>query len=227
MPSGRGGGRVDPAPPGRHGRLPLSLRRRPVPWEHQRPTWRDARPGRSRGRGNRRGPIRRATGASGGLRGDRPLAGTVAGREVVMWRRAVAHQGAARHGTVPQRRPDVPHRPGPATAGASPPGCLGRSRLPSADVCHGPPGQPPDRASHGPELPSQGPFGSGQRRVGGKPFGVAGGRPFVRRAQRYGHPDGSCGGEAAHHQAGPAPDPGARAPTTASAFSTHRRQLPR
>ncbi|MGW7792104.1 2Fe-2S ferredoxin, partial [Streptomyces tricolor] len=35
---------MKPVPSGRRGRLPLSLRRRPVPWERQRPTWRDAGP---------------------------------------------------------------------------------------------------------------------------------------------------------------------------------------
>ncbi|MEU2062536.1 DUF5914 domain-containing protein [Streptomyces sp. NPDC013455] len=77
-------------PSGRRGRLPLSLRRRPVPWERQRPTWRDARPtviaealkrAQARPSGNWY-----VVGASCDLRGDRPLARTVAGREVVVWR---------------------------------------------------------------------------------------------------------------------------------------------
>ncbi|MEW2456796.1 DUF5914 domain-containing protein [Streptomyces albus] len=74
------------------GRPPLRLRRAPVRWEHQRPTWREARPGviaealgraRSHPSGNWY-----VVGASRDLRDDRPLARTVAGREVVLWRNA-------------------------------------------------------------------------------------------------------------------------------------------
>ncbi|MFG3497518.1 DUF5914 domain-containing protein [Streptomyces sp. NPDC047928] len=73
-------------------RLPLSLRRRPVPWDRQRPTWRDARPGviadalkRAQARPSGNWFV---VGAADALRPERPLAGTVAGREVVVWRGA-------------------------------------------------------------------------------------------------------------------------------------------
>jgi hypothetical protein len=81
---------VNAGPPARRGRLPLSLRRRRVPWERQRPTWRDARPAviaralkhaQSRPSGNWY-----VVGATRALRDDRPLARTVAGHEVVVWR---------------------------------------------------------------------------------------------------------------------------------------------
>ncbi|MBD0839747.1 DUF5914 domain-containing protein [Streptomyces sp. TRM68416] len=71
-------------------RLPLSLRRRPVPWERQRPTWREAKPAVIAQ------ALKRATarpsgnwyvvGATRALRADRPLARAVAGQEVVVWR---------------------------------------------------------------------------------------------------------------------------------------------
>ncbi|OII67281.1 DUF5914 domain-containing protein [Streptomyces sp. CC77] len=73
-------------------RLPLSLRRRPVPWDRQRPTWRDARPGviadalkRAQARPSGNWYV---LGAGDAVRPARPLAGTVAGREVVVWRGA-------------------------------------------------------------------------------------------------------------------------------------------
>ncbi|MET9776515.1 DUF5914 domain-containing protein [Streptomyces sp. NPDC006367] len=76
----------------RRGRYPLRLRRRPVPWPRQRPTWREARPALvadaleralSRPSGNWY-----VVGATAGVRPGRPLATTVAGVEVVVWRDA-------------------------------------------------------------------------------------------------------------------------------------------
>ncbi|MGV9993619.1 DUF5914 domain-containing protein [Streptomyces sp. NPDC003374] len=71
-------------------RLPLSLRRRAVPWEGQRPTWPEARPAviagalkRARARPSGNWYV---VGASRALRGDGKLARTVAGQEVVVWR---------------------------------------------------------------------------------------------------------------------------------------------
>ncbi|KMS92086.1 2Fe-2S ferredoxin [Streptomyces regensis] len=109
---------MNAVPPGRRGRLPLSLRRRPVPWERQRPTWHDARPGviaealkRARARPSGNWYV---VGASDGLREDRPLAGTVAGQEVVVWRgpdgRPVGGPGACPHLGAPLR--DSPVRCG-------------------------------------------------------------------------------------------------------------------
>ncbi|WP_189295681.1 DUF5914 domain-containing protein [Streptomyces cinerochromogenes] len=81
---------MNPDPSGRRGRLPLSLRRRPVPWEGQRPTWREAGPAviaealkRAQARPSGNWYV---VGASRDLREDRPLGRTVAGREVVVWR---------------------------------------------------------------------------------------------------------------------------------------------
>src|SRR5690606_24772537 len=71
-------------------RVPLRLRRAPVPWEGQPPTWRQARPGlidqavkraQARPSGNWY-----AVAASRDLRSDRPLGRTVAGTELVLWR---------------------------------------------------------------------------------------------------------------------------------------------
>ncbi|MFE9773248.1 DUF5914 domain-containing protein [Streptomyces sp. NPDC005931] len=101
--------------PGRRRRLPLSLRRRPVPWERQRPTWREARPAVIAG------ALKRAlarpsgnwyvVGASRDLRPDRPLARTVAGQEVVVWRgadgRPVAGPGICPHLGAPLRESPV------------------------------------------------------------------------------------------------------------------------
>ncbi|MDF3301538.1 DUF5914 domain-containing protein [Streptomyces tropicalis] len=89
----------------RRGRYPLRLRRRPVAWERQRPTWREARPAvitralkaaLARPSGNWY-----VVGAIRSVRADRPLARTVAGREVVVWRdaagRLVAGPGICPH----------------------------------------------------------------------------------------------------------------------------------
>ncbi|MEU6277884.1 DUF5914 domain-containing protein [Streptomyces populi] len=97
------------------GRVPLSLRRRPVPWGRQRPTWREARPkviaqalerAQARPSGNWY-----VVGAVGDLRDDRPLARTVAGLEVVVWRNAegvlVAGPGACPHLGAPLRHSPV------------------------------------------------------------------------------------------------------------------------
>ncbi|CAL9339896.1 hypothetical protein SUDANB58_00245 [Streptomyces sp. enrichment culture] len=89
----------------RPGRYPLRLRRRPVPWDRQVPTWRQARPTVITG------ALKRAlarpsgnwyvVGAAAGVRPDRPLARTVAGLEVVIWRdargRLVGGPGACPH----------------------------------------------------------------------------------------------------------------------------------
>ncbi|MEU2390364.1 DUF5914 domain-containing protein [Streptomyces sp. NPDC007369] len=91
--------------PARRSRLPLGLRRNPVAWERQRPTWREARPALIAD------ALKRAQARPGGnwyvvgdsraLRSDRPLARTVAGREVVLWRdaggRLVAGPGGCPH----------------------------------------------------------------------------------------------------------------------------------
>ncbi|MGW0119881.1 DUF5914 domain-containing protein [Streptomyces sp. NPDC003327] len=80
----------EPSRRGDRRRLPLSLRREPVPWADQRATWRQARPaGIAAG-------LKRATsrpsgnwyvvGASRDVRSDRPAGRTVAGTEVVLWR---------------------------------------------------------------------------------------------------------------------------------------------
>ncbi|MBV2357080.1 Rieske (2Fe-2S) protein [Streptomyces sp. J2-1] len=91
--------------PSGRGRFPLSLRRHAVPWERQRPTWREAKPSviaaalkRAQGRPSGNWFV---VGASRGLRADRPLSRTVAGREVVVWRgadgRPVAGSGVCPH----------------------------------------------------------------------------------------------------------------------------------
>ncbi|MGW8064085.1 DUF5914 domain-containing protein [Streptomyces ziwulingensis] len=96
---------MKPPPSPRRGRWPLRLRRRPVPWQNQRPTWREARPALIAG------ALKRALdrpsgnwfvlGASTGVRPTRPLSGTVAGVEVVVWRdatgRLVGGPGACPH----------------------------------------------------------------------------------------------------------------------------------
>ncbi|MFF1273220.1 DUF5914 domain-containing protein [Streptomyces marokkonensis] len=76
-------------------RLPLSLRRRAVPWDRQRPTWREARPAVIAG-ALKRAQARPSgnwyvVSASRDLRAGRPLARTVAGQEVVLWRDAGGH----------------------------------------------------------------------------------------------------------------------------------------
>ncbi|MFJ6692113.1 MULTISPECIES: DUF5914 domain-containing protein [unclassified Streptomyces] len=94
---------TDPRP--RRGRLPLRLRRHPVPWRHQRPTWREARPAviaaalaRALARPSGNWYV---LGASTDVRPARPLSGTVAGAEVVVWRdargRLVGGPGACPH----------------------------------------------------------------------------------------------------------------------------------
>ncbi|AZM63978.1 MULTISPECIES: DUF5914 domain-containing protein [unclassified Streptomyces] len=109
MSSGSAGGRR---------RLPLSLRRRAVPWDRQRPTWREARPAVIAA-ALKRTQARRSgnwyvVGDSRGLRDGRPLARTVAGREVVLWRNAegrpVAGPGICPHLGAPLR--DSPVRCG-------------------------------------------------------------------------------------------------------------------
>ncbi|WP_149182559.1 DUF5914 domain-containing protein [Streptomyces sp. TRM49041] len=102
---------MKPARPRPPKRLPLSLRRAPVAWQRQRPTWREARPAliadalkraQARPTGNWY-----VVGATRDLRPDRPLARTVAGREVVLWRdaegRLVAGPGACPHLGAPLR----------------------------------------------------------------------------------------------------------------------------
>ncbi|MEU7057969.1 DUF5914 domain-containing protein [Streptomyces sp. NPDC046197] len=92
-------------PPARRGRLPLRLRRHPVAWERQHPTWREARPAvisealkRAQARPSGNWYV---VGATRDVRGDRPLARTVGGREVVVWRdgrgRMVAGPGVCPH----------------------------------------------------------------------------------------------------------------------------------
>ncbi|MFD1658740.1 DUF5914 domain-containing protein [Streptomyces caeni] len=98
--------------------IPLSLRRRPVPWDRQRPTWRDAKPAviaqalrRSQARPSGNWYV---VGATRDLRADRPLARTVAGQEVVVWQaadgRLVAGPGICPHLGAPLR--DSPVRCG-------------------------------------------------------------------------------------------------------------------
>ncbi|WP_428933743.1 DUF5914 domain-containing protein [Streptomyces sp. ACT015] len=87
------------------GRYPLSLRRRAVRWERQRPTWRAARPAVIAAALER--AVARPSGnwfvvgASRDVRDDRPLAATVGGEEVVVWRgpdgRLVAGPGVCPH----------------------------------------------------------------------------------------------------------------------------------
>ncbi|MET7454340.1 DUF5914 domain-containing protein [Streptomyces sp. NPDC005574] len=104
--------------PARRRRYPLSLRSRPVAWENQRPTWRDAKPAliaealkraQTRPSGNWY-----VVGATRDLREDRPLARTVAGQEIVVWRdadgRPVAGPGICPHLGAPLR--DSPVRCG-------------------------------------------------------------------------------------------------------------------
>ncbi|MEU5580616.1 DUF5914 domain-containing protein [Streptomyces huasconensis] len=74
------------------GRFPLRLRRRPVPWERQRPTWREARPAviaaalkRAQARPSGNWYV---LGGSRSVTAERPLGLTVAGTEVVAWRDA-------------------------------------------------------------------------------------------------------------------------------------------
>ncbi|KOG37126.1 DUF5914 domain-containing protein [Streptomyces resistomycificus] len=109
---------MSPRRPAGRGRYPLSLSPRPVAWEHQRPTWREARPAliaealkraQSRPSGNWY-----VVAASRHVRDDRPLGRTVDGREVVVWRTSdgqpVAGPGACPHLGAPLR--DSPVRCG-------------------------------------------------------------------------------------------------------------------
>lgn len=116
-PPARSGDAVTAAPPG-NADHPLRLRRAPVAWERQRPTWREARPSliadaleRSQARPSGNWYV---LGASRDLRPDRPLARTVASREVVAWRdargRFVAGPGVCPHLGAPLR--DSPVRCG-------------------------------------------------------------------------------------------------------------------
>ncbi|MDR6975993.1 hypothetical protein J2X68_002681 [Streptomyces sp. 3330] len=99
-------------------RVPLSLRRRPVPWDRQRPTWREARPSvitqalkRAQARPSGNWYV---IGATRDVPVDRPLGRTVAGQEVVVWRdaegRLVAGPGVCPHLGAPLR--DSPVRCG-------------------------------------------------------------------------------------------------------------------
>ncbi len=79
-------------PPPRGGRVPLRLRRSPVPWERQRPTWRDASPAvisaalkRAQARPSGNWYV---VGASGDVPAGRPLGRVVGGAEIVLWRGA-------------------------------------------------------------------------------------------------------------------------------------------
>ncbi|MEU4871672.1 DUF5914 domain-containing protein [Streptomyces sp. NPDC021608] len=109
---------MNPRRPVRRGRLPLSLRRDPVAWERQRPTWREARPAviaqalkRAQARPSGNWFV---VGAIRDVRADRPLARTIAGREIVVWRdaagRLVAGPGVCPHLGAPLR--DSPVRCG-------------------------------------------------------------------------------------------------------------------
>ncbi|MEU3985743.1 DUF5914 domain-containing protein [Streptomyces sp. NPDC026672] len=81
---------MSPGPTPPRGRSPLRLRRGPLPWARQRPTWREARPAVIAS------AVERATarpsgnwfvvGAVRDVRPTRPLSRNVAGLEVVVWR---------------------------------------------------------------------------------------------------------------------------------------------
>ncbi|MCM2416162.1 DUF5914 domain-containing protein [Streptomyces sp. RKAG290] len=92
-------------------RIPLRLRRAPVPWERQPPTWRDAKPSliadalkRALGRPSGNWYV---LGASRAVTSERSLGRTVAGSEVVAWRdasgRLRAGPGACPHLGAPLR----------------------------------------------------------------------------------------------------------------------------
>ncbi|MFJ4935104.1 DUF5914 domain-containing protein [Streptomyces pseudovenezuelae] len=83
---------MKPRRPAGRSRYPLSLRRRPVRWDKQQPTWRQARPAliaealkRAEARPSGNWYV---VGARRDVRADRPLSATVAGRELVVWRTA-------------------------------------------------------------------------------------------------------------------------------------------
>ncbi|MFF7655597.1 DUF5914 domain-containing protein [Streptomyces sp. NPDC007983] len=120
-------------------RLPLSLRRGGVPWERQRPTWREARPAliaaalkRAQDRPSGNWYV---LGASAAVTRGRPFGRTIAGSEVVAWRdaagRLTAGPGACPHLGAPLKDAAVSRGglvchwhglalPGDATAGWSP-----------------------------------------------------------------------------------------------------------
>lgn len=109
---------MSPERSARRGRLPLSLRRNPVAWERQRPTWREARPSviaqalkRAQARPSGNWFV---VGATRDVRDDRPLGRTIGGREIVVWRdtagRLVAGPGVCPHLGAPLR--DSPVRCG-------------------------------------------------------------------------------------------------------------------
>ncbi|WST71492.1 Rieske (2Fe-2S) protein [Streptomyces uncialis] len=108
---------TDPSSP-RRPRVPLRLRRAVVPWEHMRPTWRDARPAliaqalkRAQARPSGNWYV---VGASRDVPRDRPLGRTVEGAEIVVWRDATgglrAGPGACPHLGAPLK--DSPVRCG-------------------------------------------------------------------------------------------------------------------
>ncbi|WP_037944081.1 DUF5914 domain-containing protein, partial [Streptomyces sp. NRRL WC-3774] len=83
---------MKPRRPAGRSRYPLSLRHRPVRWDKQQPTWRQARPAliaealkRAEARPSGNWYV---VGARRDVRADRPLSATVAGRELVVWRTA-------------------------------------------------------------------------------------------------------------------------------------------
>ncbi|WP_339135047.1 DUF5914 domain-containing protein [Streptomyces sp. f51] len=105
-------------PPAPRRRFPLSLRRSPVPWEHQHPTWREARPAviahALKRAQNRPSGNWYVIGAARDIPADRPLARTVVGQEIVVWRngdgRLAAGPGICPHLGAPLR--DSPVRCG-------------------------------------------------------------------------------------------------------------------
>ncbi|KAB1976677.1 DUF5914 domain-containing protein [Streptomyces triticiradicis] len=99
-------------------RFPLALRKRPVAWEHQRPTWREARPSliaqalkRAQARPSGNWYV---VGATQDVVDSRVVARNIAGQEVVVWRdaenRIVAGPGSCPHLGAPLR--DSPVRCG-------------------------------------------------------------------------------------------------------------------
>ncbi|MFE4703371.1 DUF5914 domain-containing protein [Streptomyces sp. NPDC056738] len=109
---------MNSGPPAPRRRFPLSLRRSPVPWEHQHPTWREARPAviahALKRAQNRPSGNWYVIGAARDIPADRPLARTVAGQEIVVWRngdgRLAAGPGICPHLGAPLR--DSPVRCG-------------------------------------------------------------------------------------------------------------------
>src|SRR5690242_18768231 len=109
---------MNPGPPAPRRRFPLSLRRTPVAWEHQHPTWREARPAviahALKRAQNRPSGNWYVIGAARDIPADRPLARTVVGQEIVVWRngdgRLAAGPGICPHLGAPLR--DSPVRCG-------------------------------------------------------------------------------------------------------------------